>query len=37
MSWIQALLVGILYYLSDAPWFFGEGYYVLRVPWWPAS
>ena len=32
MSWIQALLVGILYYLSDAPWFFGEGYYVLQRP-----
>jgi len=32
MSWWQALILGLLYYLSDAPWFFGEGYYVLQRP-----
>lgn len=32
MTWWQALLIGLLYYLSDAPWFFGEGYYVLQRP-----
>lgn len=32
MSWLQALIIGVLYYLSDAPWFFGEGYYVLQRP-----
>lgn len=32
MSWWQALALGLLYYLSDAPWFFGEGYYVLQRP-----
>lgn len=32
ITWWQALLIGILYYLSDAPWFFGEGYYVLQRP-----
>ena len=32
MAWWQALIIGILYYLSDAPWFFGEGYYVLQRP-----
>ncbi|MBU5435077.1 PTS sugar transporter subunit IIC [Pseudoflavonifractor sp. MSJ-37] len=32
MSWLQALIIGLLYYLSDAPWFFGEGYYCLQRP-----
>lgn len=32
MSVIQALLLGLLYYLSDSPWPFGEGYYVLQRP-----
>lgn len=32
MAWWQAFLIGILYYLSDAPFFFGEGYYVLQRP-----
>ena len=32
MSVFQAVMVGILYYLSDAPWFFGEGFYVLQRP-----
>ena len=32
MSDFQAILVGILYYLSDSPLFFGEGYYVLQRP-----
>jgi len=32
MLWWQALLLGFLYYFSDAPWFFGEGYYVLQRP-----
>ena len=32
MSVLQALLVGLLYYLSDAPWFFGHGYYTLQRP-----
>ena len=32
MSWLQALIIGVLYYLSDAPLFFGEGYYVLQRP-----
>ena len=32
MNWLQALILGLLYYLSDAPWFFGEGYYVLQRP-----
>jgi len=32
MSWWQALILGVLYYMSDAPWFFGEGYYVLQRP-----
>ena len=32
MSWLQALIIGVLYYLSNAPWFFGEGYYVLQRP-----
>ncbi|MCD8249287.1 MAG: PTS sugar transporter subunit IIC [Lachnospiraceae bacterium] len=32
MTWIQGILVAILYYIADAPWFFGEGYYVLQRP-----
>ena len=32
MSIFQALLIGILYYISDSPWPFGEGYYVLQRP-----
>lgn len=32
MSWLQAIIIGLLYYFSDAPWFFGEGYYVLQRP-----
>jgi len=32
MEWWQALLVAFLYYFSDAPFFFGEGYYVLQRP-----
>ncbi|MCI6172941.1 MAG: PTS sugar transporter subunit IIC [Clostridiales bacterium] len=32
MNFLQALILGLLYYLSDAPWFFGEGYYVLQRP-----
>ncbi len=32
MGVFQAILVGLLYYLSDAPWFFGEGYYALQRP-----
>ncbi len=32
MTWWQALLLGLLYFLSDAPFFFGEGYYVLQRP-----
>lgn len=32
MSWFQAIIIGLLYYFSDAPWFFGEGYYVLQRP-----
>jgi mannose/fructose/N-acetylgalactosamine-specific phosphotransferase system component IIC len=32
MSLWQAIVLGLLYYMSDAPWFFGEGYYVLQRP-----
>lgn len=32
MSWFQGILVALLYYIADAPWFFGEGYYVLQRP-----
>lgn len=32
MEWWQALIVAFLYYFSDAPFFFGEGYYVLQRP-----
>ncbi|NCE64970.1 PTS sugar transporter subunit IIC [Pseudoflavonifractor sp. 524-17] len=32
MNWLQAFIIGLLYYFSDAPWFFGEGYYVLQRP-----
>ncbi len=32
MLWWQALLLAFLYYFSDAPFFFGEGYYVLQRP-----
>ena len=32
MLWWQVLLIGILYYLSDSPWPFGEGFYVLQRP-----
>lgn len=32
MSVFQAFLIGLLYYLSDAPWFFGHGYYTLQRP-----
>ncbi len=28
----QALLLGLLYYFSDSPWPFGEGYYVFQRP-----
>lgn len=28
----QALAIGLLYYISDSPWPFGEGYYVLQRP-----
>ncbi len=28
----QAIVVAFLYYFSDAPFFFGEGYYVLQRP-----
>ncbi|GHT93347.1 PTS mannose transporter subunit IICD [Spirochaetia bacterium] len=28
----QAILVAFLYYFADAPFFFGEGYYVLQRP-----
>ncbi len=32
MTFLQAVLVGFLYYFSDAPFYFGEGYYVLQRP-----
>jgi len=32
MTWLQAILVAFLYYFADAPFFFGEGYYVLQRP-----
>lgn len=32
MAWWQALVLGFLYYFSDSPWPFGEGYYVLQRP-----
>lgn len=32
MIWWQALVLGLLYYFSDSPWPFGEGYYVLQRP-----
>lgn len=32
MSWWQAIVVAFLYYFADAPFFFGEGYYVLQRP-----
>ena len=32
MTIIQALLVAFLYYFSDAPFYFGDGYYVLQRP-----
>ena len=32
MSWWQAIIVAFLYYFADAPFFFGEGYYVLQRP-----
>lgn len=32
MLWWQAVLVAFLYYFADAPFFFGEGYYVLQRP-----
>ncbi len=32
MSWTQAIIVALLYYFSDAPFFFGEGYYCLQRP-----
>lgn len=32
MLWWQALLVGLLYYISDCPFVFGEGYYVFQRP-----
>lgn len=28
----QAFVLGLLYYFSDSPWPFGEGYYVLQRP-----
>lgn len=28
----QAIAIALLYYLSDSPWPFGEGYYVLQRP-----
>lgn len=32
MLWWQAVVVAFLYYFADAPFFFGEGYYVLQRP-----
>ena len=32
MSWWQAILVAFLYYFADAPFWFGNGYYVLQRP-----
>jgi len=32
MVWWQAVIVAFLYYFADAPFFFGEGYYVLQRP-----
>ncbi|MEA4812051.1 MAG: PTS system mannose/fructose/sorbose family transporter subunit IID [Anaerolineaceae bacterium] len=32
MTWTQAIIVALLYYFSDAPFFFGEGYYCLQRP-----
>lgn len=32
MLWWQALAVAFMYYFSDSPWPFGEGYYVLQRP-----
>ena len=32
MNFIQALMCGLLYYFSDSPWPFGEGYYVFQRP-----
>ncbi|MEL7609680.1 MAG: PTS sugar transporter subunit IIC [Bacillota bacterium] len=32
MLWWQAIVVAFLYYFADAPFFFGEGYYVLQRP-----
>lgn len=32
MEWWQALILGLLYYFSDSPWPFGEGFYVLQRP-----
>ena len=32
MQWWQAILIAFLYYFADAPFFFGEGYYVLQRP-----
>ena len=32
MQFWQAIVVAFLYYFADAPFFFGEGYYVLQRP-----
>lgn len=32
MEWWQALIIAVLYYLSDSPWPAGMGYWVLQRP-----
>lgn len=32
MGLLQAFIVALLYYVSDSPWPFGEGYYVFQRP-----
>lgn len=32
MTWWQAILVAFLYYFSDSPFWFGNGYYVVQRP-----
>lgn len=32
MSIFQALMCGLLYYFSDSPWPFGQGYYIFQRP-----
>ena len=32
MEWWQAIVIAFLYYFADAPFWFGDGYYVLQRP-----